>query len=262
MPNNSIIVQNWYAGTSYGMYEITAGLDISNVSYYGPMYWSTVNNNVGNNPSGQFVYAINSYSRSQDLASIDISYTGTYPNFARGSFYAITGLPDPWMNSTGMVLSAAPVTVSSGGGVIQLQFLNPGPYAGSSSTSLGAINAPEPSWTTGFFWTPGYNSPWEVQQSVISVKFENAYEQRQPQGIANNISMWNMEFSDRTDLEAKGIMAFVQNLAGVYSTPLLIPPNRLYNNPNLKYVLSNPKNNPKSYNINDVTVTCRQVLEY
>ena len=258
MPNNSIAIQSWYSGVNYYMYEITAGINTGvNLSSYGPPYWSTIDNNSGHHPSGQFIYAITSYSRNQDLATVNLTYTGAQPNFARGSIYAITGLVDPLMNATGMVLNAS----NNGGSSYQIQFINPGPYVNSTVASVGAVNCPEPSWTTGFFWTPGYSTQWEVQQAVISARFEAAYEQRQPQGIANNVNIWTMSFTERTDLETKGLMAFVQNLAGVYSTTLVVPPNRLFNNPTLKYVLSNPKTNNKSYNINDIQVVCRQVLE-
>lgn len=256
--NNSIVVQNWYSTTKYAQYDLTAGINISDTSYYGPLYVSTVKGNIGNNPSGQFIYAINQYSRTDDIASINIAYTGTAPNFARGSLYSITGLPDDVMNATGMILNVQP----NGGSSITLQFINPGPEESAQSTSLGAINAPEPSWTTGFFFTPGYSSPYEVQQAVINAQFEPGYSQRQPQGLDANTSVWTLGFENRTNKEARAILAYVQNLQGVYATTLMIPPTSLYNNPTLKYVLSNPKESPGSYNLNNISVAAKQVFEY
>ena len=258
MANQDIVIQNWYTGTTYSMYDVIAGINISNTSYFGPPYWSTIDNNVGNNPSGQFIFTINSYQRTQDIATVNFTYTGTAPNFARGSLYAITGIPDTVLSATGMVLNAG---VNSGNS-IWIQFINPGPEDSFTSTTIGAINCPEPSWTTGFFWSPSYTSPWEIQQNVITAKFDSQYQQRQPQGISSNISIWTLNFDNRTDREAKGIMTFVQNMAGVYSTPILIPANHLYNNPNIKYVLSNPKAQPTSYNQNNVSVTALQVNEF
>lgn len=259
MPNNSITIQPWYSSTSYQQYEITAGINTGvNLSSYGPPYWSTIPNNSGNHPSGQFIYAISSYARNQDLATVVLTYTGNTPNFARGSLYAITGIQsDIFINATGMVLNAAP----AGGSTYQLQFINPGPYIPTTSVTMGAINCPEASWTTGFFFSPDYSSQWEVQQAVIKAQFESNYSQRQPQGITSNTNIWNMSFNNRTDAEAKGIMAFVQNLAGVYSTTVLVPPNILFNSPTLKYVLSNPKVNTRSYNINDIQIVASQVFE-
>jgi phage-related protein len=259
MPNNSIAIQPWYSGFAYCTYDVTAGINLgTNFNSYGPPYWSTVNNNVSNNPSGQFIYPITSYSRSQDIATVNLTWTGASPGFGRGSLYAITGLQDINMNATGMVLNASP---NSGSG-FQIQFINPGQTIATQTTSIGAVNCPQPAWTTGFMWTPTYSTQWEVQQSVVSARFDNAYEQRQPQGIANNTNIWSMVFDNRTDRETKGLMAWVQNMAGVYSAPILIPPSLLFNNPAIKYVLSNPKVNTKSYNQSDITVVARQVLEY
>ena len=259
MPNNSIIIQPWYSTTAYSEYDVTAGINTGSpyLSSYGPIYYSTVANNVGNNPSGQFIYAITSYGRSQDLATVNLTYTGATPKFARGSFYAITGLADPYMDASGMILNASP----NGGSSYQIQFINPGPYVASTATSVGAVNCPEPSWTTGFFWTPTYTTQWEVSQAVITAQFEAGYSQRQPQGIASNTNSWNLVFNDRTDLEIKGLMTFVQDHAAVYSTQLLIPPNRLFNNPTLKYVLTTPKANTKNFGLSDATVVARQVFE-
>lgn len=257
--NNTIIIQNWFSGVQYQTYDVIQGLNISNTSYYSPsLYFSTIDNNIGNNPSGQFVYAINSYSRSSDIATVNFTYTGNIPNYARGSLYSITGLPDPYMNATGMVLNVG----SNGGSGMYLQFINPGPVTNSTSTSIGAINSPEPSFTTGFFWTPSYATPLEIQQNVITAQFDSLYVQRQPQGIASNTNIWTLNFENRSDREAKGISAFVQNMAAVYSTTILIPASNLYNNPNIKYVLSNPKNNSISYNINTISVTAKQVNEF
>lgn len=257
MANNSIIIQPWYAATQYAEYEMTAGINLNSTTYPGPIYWSTIQSNLGHNPSGQFIYAITSFSRAQDLATVNLAFTGACPNLARGSLYSITGLIDPNMNATGMILNAGTGVANQ----MWIQFINPGPLTGNASPGIGAVNMPEPSWTTGFFWSPSYSSQWEVQQGVINARFDT-YEQRQPQGINSNVNIWTMGFNDRTDLEVKGIMAFVQNLAGVYSTPILVPPNLLFNNPNLKYVLANPKVNSKSYNQSDCQVTARQVMEY
>jgi phage-related protein len=232
------------------------------VSTYGPPYFSTVENNVGHNPSGQFIYAITQLARTQDLVTINVAITGfasgQYPQFARGSLYAITGLGDSTYDTTGMVLNAYPAGPSS----YTLQILNPGQQQSTTPISIGAINCPEPAWTTGFFWSPSYSSQWDVKLNVITAQFEPSYSQRSPQGLTSNTSTWTLNFNDRSDTEAKGIMAFVQNLGGVYSTPILIPPNRMYNNPTLKYLLTNPKVNTKSHTLSDVSVTATQVFDF
>lgn len=257
--NNNVIIQPWIATVPYSMYEVTQGFTITGGTYYNPaLYFSTIDNNVGNYPSGSFIYAINSYSRTNDVATVNFTYTGALPNFARGSIYAITGLPDVNMNATGMVLNAG----ANAGNSLFVQIINPGPYTLATSTTLGAINVPEPSWTTGFFWTPSYTTQLEIQQAVIKAQFESTYVQRSSAGIASNMAIWSLNFSDRSDKEAKGILAFVQNMAAVYSCPILIPTSSLFNNPNVKYVLANPKTNEKSYNINDLSVTATQVYEF
>lgn len=259
MANNSISVYPWQSTTTYGIYDVTQGLVTGgNLSSYGPMYWSTSAGNVGNNPSGQFVYAISNYSRGSDLATINLAFTGACPAFARGSLYAITGMPDPTFNATGMILNAN----SGAAGFLTLQFINPGLVVAQTSTSLGAVNAPQPAWTTGFFWSPTYQSQWDTSQAVIRAQFEPTYEQRQPQGIINNNATWTLQFDNRTDAEVKGIAAFIQNLQGTYSTPILIPPTTLSNTPTTKYVLTGPKVTPVAYNQSNVTVGARQVYDF
>lgn len=251
--NNSVTIQPWLSGLNYQQYALTAGIMTGYPLYsYGPPYWSTINNNSGHHPSGQFIYAITSYVRGSDLATVTYASTGTQPNFARGSLYAITGLTDPWMNATGMVLNAAPGWI---------QFINPGPDNAGGSASIGAINCPEPSWTTGWGFTPTYSTQWDVKMNVITAQFEGGYSQRQAQGIASNINTWTLAFNDRTDAEVKAFMAMTQNLGAVYSTTILIPPNTLFNSPLIKYVLANPKVMTKSYGLSDYSVIATQVLE-
>lgn len=146
--------------------------------------------------------------------------------------------------------------------VFTLNFVNPGPDESQQSTSLGAINCPEPAWTTGFFFTPSSTNAWEVQQAVISSQFEVSYQQRGPQGLWNNKNAWTINFDNRSSKESRAIMAFVQNLQGVYSTTLMITDTTLYNNPSLKYLLTTPKLNTTSYNLNVTQVVATQVYEF
>lgn len=258
MANNSIVVQAWYPTVSYGMYGVTQGINTGVGNSYGAMYWSTIDSNSGLHPSGSFIYAATSYSRADDLATVTIATTGTAPTFARGSLYAITGAVDTVLNATGMILNV----VGGGAGSTVLQFINPGPEVATTALTIGALNAPQPAWTTGFFWSPTYSSQWDTQQAVISAQFEPMYSQRSPQGIDANTTTWGLNFDNRTNREIKGMAAFIQNLQGVYSTPILMPPSVLFNNPTLKYLLTGPKVNTKSFNQNDATVAAKQVFEF
>lgn len=260
MANSSIVIPVWQSNGVYQTYEATAGIATgTSLSSYGPPYWSTVQNNMGHNPSGSFIYGVTSYGRSQDLATVTIAYTGsTPPQFARGSLYAFTGMPDPLMNATGILLDAAPSYSVTG---YQLQFINPGPDNVGTVTFQGALNCPEPTWTTGFFWSPTYGSQWDTQQAIIKAQFEAGYAQRSPQGIASNTDVWTLAFNDRPDIEVKGLMAWVQNMQGVYAAPILIPPSSLYNDPTILYVLANPKVTTRSFNQSDVQVVATQVFQ-
>lgn len=267
MLNNLITVQNWYPTTQYQWSDVIQGINVAGTSNPTTSpYFSTLPTtcngsvfNVGNNPSGQFIYAVTQYSRYRDLASVNVVYTGSAPTFNRGSLYSFTGITgDAFINATGMVLNVQP----NGGSNIVLQFVNPGPDINQVNVfGNGALNCPEPTWTTGFMWSPSYASPWDIRNNVITAQFEPSYQQRQPQGITANASMWTLAFNDVTDAQSKGIAAFIQNVGGVYATTIMMPAYTLYNNPFIKYTLSAFKNNPKSYNINDVSVAAQQVFE-
>jgi len=253
MLNNSYTFPQWSSAQNYSKFSFFQNLLIGGVSYASSPYWSTTSNNINQNPSGQFIFPITSYSRTAGVATINFTNSGGGQAFNPGSFFAITGIPtstDATFNYTGMALNGNPTS---------LTFTSVGPDVSYSAT--GAINAPNTFWTTGFFWQPTYSTTLDITQSTFNAKFSDGFEQRAPAGLNSNLSTWNLTFIDRSDTEVAGLLCFVQNLGAVYSTPILLNTPILYNSPRLKYILGQPKLTSKSFGLYDVTLSARQVFE-
>ena len=76
-----------------------------------------------------------------------------------------------------------------------------------------------------------------------------------------NTDTWNLTFADRQNKEARAIKHFIQDKAGVGYFNIVIPVSDLYNDPSLKFVGTAPKISQKSFGLNDVSVTLKQVFD-
>lgn len=214
-------------------------------------YHYATQDTVGYGPTAVFNYAVASYSREDDAATLYYTYTGAGPRFSIGSIVRVTGMNNTSFNYTGMVIDA-------GSGWVK--YLNAG-WPESATASVGAINCTNPAWTTGFYFTPSYTTAMETIQRTISAQFGDGYSQRQRNGLNNNVQTWTLSFNDRSDLEAKAILNYVESHDAASALRILIPINKFNNNPSLKYVLSSPKLSTNSWNLNNVSVTATQVFD-
>jgi phage-related protein len=221
-------------------------------------YYSTQPNNVGNNPYAIYQYNLTSYGRYQDLATLTFTYTGG-PSFAPGSMVSTSVTADGGYSYNGMITQGSAGAVS---GVGSVSYINAGWDEPTLSTAGTITSIVCPAWTTGFMFIPSYSSPYENQQGVISAQFEQGYEQRQAASINPNTDIWSLAFLDRSSKEARAIRVYTQNAAGVYSFPIMITDPNFGNQPNQKFITAaGVKINPKSFNVNDVSVQVRRVFD-
>lgn len=249
MAYTSLSFRPWSSSQAYSQFDIAGGLSIFDSTQY---YSTLPGTNLNNEPNAQFGYTVTGYQRSQDVVTVLFNHTGG-PAFAPGSVIVANVGADASANYVGMVLNG-------GSGI--LSYLSAG-YDQVMQTSNGTIGSViNQAWTTGFMFIPSYTSQLEVQQSVISAQFEPGYEQRQASSINPNIDVWSLAFLDRSSKEARAIRHFTQSMAGVYSFPITITDPNFDNQPNQKFVTAaGCKINPKSFNINDVSVQVRRVFD-
>lgn len=248
MANTTSFFYPYTGNYNYDLCDIAWGINTGDPTYY----YSIRANNTGNYPLARYIFRANSHSRVDEVAQINYTFTGNGPLFAPGSIISVTGISDPTFGFTGMVLDA-----SSG----YVKYISAGLNTSANDT-VGAVNAVmSPAWTTGFFFKPSYASPLDGQQNVITAKFEPGYEQRQSSSLNGNVDTWSLNFQDRSNKETRAIYNYIQDKAGVYSFQIMIPDGLIVNTTTQKFVGTSPKINPKSYNLNDVSVTVRQVFD-
>lgn len=248
--NTSLYFPPFNAFITYDIYDVVQGVSATDSNFY----YSTIPNNFGNSPSGNFTFAITNYSRAGDITTITYTSTGNAPPFGRGSIVAVAGVSvNTSVNYTGMIIQGGSGTFS---------FVNPG-WAQTQAVPTGTVTTRvNPAWTTGCYWTPGYSSPIDTQQSVITAAFEPGYEQRQLASINSNIDQWSIIYADRSSREARAIKNFFQSKGGASNFEMMIPDPMFHNQPNQKFVTTtNARILPKSYNINDVSVTVKRVFD-
>ena len=250
MAYTSLNFSPYTAGIVYSQFDVVNGAyvgDLSNTYYY-----STQANNVNNQPNATYVYNVTSYSRYQDVATVIYTYTGG-PFFGIGSIVTTSMTPDITYNFTGMITAGGSGTIS---------YPNQG-WDEIAGGTAGTITCNiSPAWTTGFMFVPSYSTQGEFQQNVISAQFEPGYEQRQASSINPNTNIWSLAFLDRTAKELRAIRNFTQNMAGVYSFPIMMTDSQMANQPNQKFVtVGGLKWNNKSYNLNDIQLQVKQVFD-
>ena len=148
------------------------------------------------------------------------------------------------------------------GGQGTITFMNPGPDETFTSSNIGTIQVNAlGAWSSGWLFSPGYAMNLGVDNNVNIAKYEPGYSQRQPLGLNSNNLVLGLSYEARQDVEVKAMLAMQQWLGAVYSTTIMANGVAYVNDPTLKFVLSTPKVNPKSYNNSDVTVQATQVYE-
>jgi len=248
--NTSSTFKTWSASPIYSKFDIVHGVNATDTAFY----YSLKNGNQANNPVSHYDFSITSVSRSNEVATVNFTKTGSGPSFCPGSCVNITGVPSPYtdFNYTGMVIKATDTSI---------QFISAGYDIAQTSTNGGVTTYLSPIWTTGFFFVPSYTTSVDSQQAVITAQFEPGYEQRQSSSLNGNTDTWSLTFSDRSNKETRAIKHFIQDKAGVGYFNVNIPVSDLCNDPSLKFVGTAPKISQKSFGLNDISVTVKQVFD-
>ena len=66
-----------------------------------------------------------------------------------------------------------------------------------------------------FTWAPSHPASVDRMPKVKTARFGDGYEQRQADGLNNNLAVWNLVFSHRDSTEAAAIEAFLSARGGV-----------------------------------------------
>ena len=241
-------VYEWNANITYAKWDMSIVNYASVVQYF----YSTVGGNLAANPTGQFVYAPLTSTRTDNVMRVTFTQTGT-TYFQQGSVVVVSGIaPDSTVNYTGTVLAAGPGYVD---------YLNPG-WNSTNVCTAGGVRAPiHPYWTTGFYWIPSWSTDITNNMAVINTKLGDGYEQRMNTAINSNSLSWNLVFAERSDKETMGLLTFLQVAGGATPFVLNFPVGNLYNAAGLKYISSAPRHAMTSYGLNQVTVPVAQVFD-
>jgi phage-related protein len=67
---------------------------------------------------------------------------------------------------------------------------------------------------TSFIWVPDYGSQQTSKPTVRSVRFGDGYEQRLSYGLATDLKVWNLSFTNITTSEKTQITGFLEARGG------------------------------------------------
>lgn len=230
---------------AYQHYDVVYGIDIGGTTHASPYFYATRDVAAGYSPSGVYNFPITQYSRADDVTTLTYNHTGG-PAFGVGAIIRVTGVSaNSTVNYTGMIVA---------GGSGSVSFINPG-WPQTAAISAGAINCLSPAWSTGFCFPPDYTTKLPTQNQPIVTQLGNGYTQSQSQGL--NTFEQNPVFVYRNvgKRQVKAMTNFVQDSAGVYSFPVLLPDAFLNNQPNQKWAAMSVETNPVSFERYDVSVS-------
>lgn len=239
---------DWQANYSYTKWDVAQGTSSTDSR----LFFSLTDGNINYRPLARMIYTPTSSTRIDDVNRLYFTQTGT-EYFKQGSIVEIANVsPDSTVNYSGVVLAGGPGYVD---------YLNPG-LSVSNAISAGTVVAPiHPYWTTGFAWIPTWSTQVTHNMAVITAQMGEGYSQRQNSTINSNSLRWSLAFTDRTDKEARALLAFLQEKGGVGYFPMPFPVGNLYNNPNLKYVNGPASHTLGSYGLNNVSFDAQQVFD-
>ncbi|MDX2074707.1 MAG: phage tail protein [Alphaproteobacteria bacterium] len=107
-----------------------------------------------------------------------------------------------------------------------------------------------------FTWTPSHPATADEMPKVKVAKFGDGYEQRQADGINNNLLKWSLNFTNRTLTEAAQIITFLRARAGVEAFDWTDPDGNAG-----KYVCRSWSRSLPYGNVRSITATFEQVAE-
>lgn len=68
-----------------------------------------------------------------------------------------------------------------------------------------------------FSYTPEFGASKQLRPRVTAIKFGDGYEQRVAQGLNTQLEIWNLNFANRSQVDADAIDAFLRARGGVES---------------------------------------------
>ncbi len=217
------------------------------------VYGYATQDSFGQAPSGLYNFAITAYRRENDVTTLTFNQTGNVANFQPGSLIRVTGVgANTSVNYTGMIID---------GGSGTLKFINPGWDQTDLGITTGAINCNNPAWTTGFYFIPTYSTKIDIANKPYVAKLGEGYEQRMSAGLNTYEKTYNMVFQQRSDKEARALINFVEDTAGVRAFQTVIPVAAFENQPLQKYVADSIGVTPDSYGLNTIQATVRRVFD-
>ncbi len=217
------------------------------------VYGYATQDSLGQHPNGVYNFAITAYRRENDITTLTFSQTGNVARMQPGSLIRVTGVSaNSSVNYTGMVID---------GGSGTLKFINPGWDQTDNAITVGAINCPNPAFTSGFFFIPTYSTKLEVKNTAFTAKLGDGYEQRMPNGLNTYDKTYSMIFQQRSDKEARAIINFVEATAGATAFQIVMPLATYENQPLQKYVAESVSASPDSFGLNTIQVPIRRVFD-
>lgn len=224
------------------------------VIYDGAYKYAVADQPVGGangSPTLEAVYTVTSYSRQDDVATVNFTQTGNVINIQRGSIVRVAGLGNASVNYTGMALDGVSGSIS---------YINPG-WPEGTTASAGTVRCTGPAWTSGFFFSPTYTSKIGTENQAIVTQLGGGYSQRMNQGLNTFNQNVQMMFQNRSDREVRAITTFIQDKGGVNSFEVMIPNAFLNNQPNQKWISPSVEATPVAYNLNDIVVPIGRVFD-
>lgn len=241
-------INPWGSNQSYQQYDVIDGLYIGVTTHPTSAAHYATQSNVGQNPSGLFVYNITSISSAEDIATVYYAQTGNVPSVAPGSIVMVAGTAS--YNYTGMAID---------GGSGWLKFINPG-FADTIGAA-GTVSMRNPAWTTGFFFVPSYPTKIPTKNDTIETKMGGGYSQRMSQGL-NTFEQDPVFVYQGVDKRmTKAIAHYVQTNEGVWPTEVLMPDQYLNNQPHQKFTLKSVDVDPASFGRYNVAVQLSRVFD-
>ena len=112
-----------------------------------------------------------------------------------------------------------------------------------------------------FFWKPSYNSIVNSEPKVVKVQFGNGYQQRIPDGINSNLLNMELQFENKTEIEAVSILHFLAQRKGYQSFIYNVPTtySKSVSQINTRFICENWTQNYNSYNNYSIKTIFREV---
>lgn len=239
---NDFTFQGYNSSLPYKKNDVVYGINATDTRFY-----YATQDVQGVIPTAPVYYSGVSWERTNDVATIYFTKTGVQPDITLGTLIAIQSTVQASLNWTGVALEGGPNYV---------RYLNPGwDNVNQAVANFATVSTVlSPAWTTGFFWVPSNSTSVDFQTKRDFAQFGDGYTAQGRLGINSIGSTINMSFENRDYKESRAIINFVQVAGGVQPVVINLPVNRLFNNPQTTYLLTDPKIVMASYNLNNITV--------